>query len=134
MAKQRRKLFPCGHVGAGTYCHRCAQDAERRQAEQAQRAGERQQEQAWQQTFNDDPIDLRVLPNRSLVERARYILAAIRNGEGYQRFRGKCMTSNKEIVSVPLGYSYRLLFRRTPQGFQPLQCDSHETYNKRHYA
>lgn len=134
MAKRsRKKPFPCGHTGKGMYCHRCAQESRNRQTTRAQQDQARRQQQAWQQTFADDQIDLHILPQRQLVMQARTILAEIRASANYHQFKEKPLRYNRQIISIPLSYDYRLLFRKTKDGLIPLRCDSHETYNKRRY-
>lgn len=135
MARRRshKKTFPCGHTGLGTYCHRCAQQQQTHTPTPGQRKAQPEQRRRTP-IVADDPIDLRALPYPSLVERARTILAAIQNGEDYRQFNGKSLAYNKDIISIPLGYSYRLILRKTKEGLYPLSCDSHETYNKRRYG
>jgi hypothetical protein len=84
---------------------------------------------AWQATFDQDTIDLRRLPTRSLVCKARAILAQIAAGIPYTRFRGKRFHYDRTVISVPLGRDYRLLFRDEGGALRPLCCLSHEAYN-----
>lgn len=114
----RKRTFPCGHKGKGQYCHRCAQEQEAQS-----------RKQAWKDTFAQDPIDLTLLPTRSQVEKARTLLAAIRQGQPYTDFRGKRLHYDRTLISVPLSRDYRILFRDTGDGLLPLSCLSHETYN-----
>jgi hypothetical protein len=135
MAKRRsrKKTFSCGHVGKGQHCHRCEQEDEKRKEAQQRRMVQQQQQQAWRQTFDNDPINLRHLPQRVLVERARAIIAAVKSGVGYHEFDGKKLRQNDAIISIPLNYSYRLIFRRVGKRLEPLECLSHEAYNKQRY-
>jgi hypothetical protein len=114
----RKRTFPCGHKGRGQYCHRCAQEQEAQS-----------RKQAWKDTFAQDPIDLRCLPNRTQVEKARTLLAEIAQGRPYTDFRGKRLNHDRTLISVPLGLDYRLLFQDTGSGLLPLACLSHEAYN-----
>jgi hypothetical protein len=84
---------------------------------------------AWQATFDRDPINLRRLPTRTLVRKARAILDQIATGVPYTRFRGKRFRYDRTIISVPLGRRYRLLFQDEGGALHPLCCLSHEAYN-----
>jgi hypothetical protein len=84
---------------------------------------------AWQATFDRDPINLRRLPTRTLVRKARAILDQIAAGVPYTRFRGKRFRYDRTIISVPLGRRYRLLFQDEGGALHPLCCLSHEAYN-----
>lgn len=42
---------------------------------------------------------------------------------------GKILQRFPNVLSVPLGRRYRLLFRKTPMGFRFHACLSHEAYN-----
>ena len=114
----RKRTFACGHQGRGQYCHRCAQEQE-----------VAARKTAWKIRFEDDVIDLRHLPNRSLVDKARIILAQIKEGKPYTDFRGKRLNHDRTIISIPLSRDYRLLFRDEGGSLHPLQCLSHEAYN-----
>jgi len=124
-----KKLFPCGHKGSGQYCHRCAQDKAATDKAAAEKAEARAQKGAWEASFAADPVDLRCLPDRALVVKAREILAAIAAGDDYTRFHGKRLSLDRQVVSVPVGHRYRLLFRDEGGGLRPFACMSHESYN-----
>jgi hypothetical protein len=83
----------------------------------------------WKESFAHDVIDLRRLPTRPLVCKARAILAQIAAGIPYTRFRGKRFDYDRTVISVPLGRRYRLLFRDELGALYPLCCLSHEVYN-----
>ena len=84
----------------------------------------------WKQRFAHDPIDLRSLPSRSLVCKARHILAQIAAGTPYTCFRGKRFQDFRTTISVPLSRRYRLLFRDEQGTLRPLCCLSHAAYDK----
>ncbi|EDM75796.1 hypothetical protein PPSIR1_34687 [Plesiocystis pacifica SIR-1] len=83
----------------------------------------------WKATFADDPIDLQHLPQKSLVLRARAILEAVSNGAPWHQFNGKRLRHDRDVVSVPLGRRYRILFRTDDGSPQPVSVMSHESYN-----
>ena len=120
-----KKIFPCGHKGLGQYCHQC----QTAQVEAAHKEQAQLEKQVWKQDFKTDTVDLRILPNKLLVEKARSILIAIQNGEPYTTFKGKRMIYNRNIVSVPIGIDYRMLFEIKKVKLTPLSLMSHEDYN-----
>ncbi|HQC72553.1 MAG TPA: hypothetical protein PLE42_07520 [Candidatus Competibacteraceae bacterium] len=120
-----RKAFPCGHKGRGQYCHRCVQE-QRKQQEQEQVLQERQ---AWNELFKQDPIDLKILPARSLVEKARAIIEQIAQGAMYTAFKGKRMNHDRTVISIPLSRDYRLIYHETSTGYVPVSLMTHEAYN-----
>jgi hypothetical protein len=136
----RKKTFPCGHSGKGRFCHRCA--AEKAQQDATKASGHtngkdgaghdgdaKAEKEAWRETFEGDPISLKHLPNRGLVERARMILAEIDKGAPWHQFNGKRLQHDRNVVSVPLGRRYRILFRTDDGGPKPVEVLSHEAYN-----
>lgn len=128
-----RRSFPCGHQGKGQYCHRCRDEeraaAAREQARAVELAGRRADKQAWEASFAGDPIDLRGLQHREQVVKARELLQRIAGGEPYASLGGKRWESDRHIVSVPLGWGYRLVLRDEGGKLRPLACMTHEAYN-----
>jgi hypothetical protein len=121
-----RKHFPCGHAGKGQFCHRCAQE----QRETAAPSEESAEARAWKATFEADLIDLSAIQQyRALVEKARQIIGAIAGGASYTDFLGKRLQINRAVISIPVGQSYRLLYRDGGAGLEPLSLLSHERYN-----
>ena len=153
----RKKTFPCGHSGKGRFCHRCqaakqeqeavvlhAQDAgltgspvsngsngsNGKHHKRAEEDGEaKADKEAWRETFEADPIPLRHLPSRNLVIRARQILSEIGKGAPWHQFNGKRLQHDRNVVSIPLGRRYRILFRTDDGAPKPVEVLSHEAYN-----
>ncbi|MBK1640592.1 hypothetical protein CKO12_01595 [Chromatium okenii] len=122
MAKKR---FPCGHQGQGQYCHRCAQ-------EQNQTAKQEQTQiahQEWLALFESDPVNLRRLDNKQLIDKARKIINDIHAGVSYTHYKGKRMRYNRDIISVPVNRDYRLVFHTLEGKIQVYKLMSHEEYN-----
>ena len=121
-----KKTFVCGHSGKGKFCHRCANDAS--EAEKIRQAKARAK-QTKQVLVESDPIDLSALSHLpALQSKARSILSALANGADHRTFRGKGVNSTEnEIISIPVGNSHRMLYRRTP--FEPIALYTHEDYN-----
>ncbi|GAC1461054.1 MAG: hypothetical protein NVS2B14_06460 [Chamaesiphon sp.] len=118
---RRKKDFPCGHKGYGQTCHRCLQEGFAREQKQ-------QQKQAWENTFNQDPIDLRHLPAHVVI-RARIIIAGLQTQKNYRDFGGKRLRHNRSIVSIPVTRNYRMLCQDCGNFLLPQEVLSHEDYN-----
>jgi hypothetical protein len=141
----RKQTFPCGHTGKGRFCHRCenekrdSSDGESKpktESSGGQSARELDKadldkidKETWRETFEADPISLRHLPSKGLVQRARMILDEIGRGAPWHQFNGKRLQHDRTIVSVPLGRRYRILFRTDDGPPRPVEVLSHESYN-----
>lgn len=141
----RKQTFPCGHTGKGRFCHRCETEkrdsgegegkpkAEASAAHSAKDADkidlDKIDKETWRATFEEDPISLRDLPSKGLVQRARMILGEIQRGAPWHQFNGKRLQHDRTIVSVPLGRRYRILFRTDEGAPRPVEVLSHEAYN-----
>jgi len=125
---RRRKQFPCGHQGYGQVCHRCAQlqDAKAREATEREQA--RLERQQWQATFADDLIDLQGLP-KTIVLKARQVIAELVAGTDYRQFKGKRLNHDRSVISIPLTYDYRLICHDVGNRIEPRSVLSHEEYN-----
>ncbi len=120
-----RKQFACGHTGKGRWCHRCADRERKRESLVAAK-------QAWQAKLTAAPVPLDHCP-QAIAEKALEIMAALEGGESYMAFKGKRLKAmgRRDLVSIPLGWSYRLIMRcRFPRP-EFLEVLSHETYNTR---
>jgi hypothetical protein len=137
----RKQTFPCGHTGKGRFCHRCEnekrdEDKPKDEAVAGQSAREADKldpdkidKETWRESFEADPIPLRHLPSKGLVQRARMILDEIQRGAPWHQFNGKRLQHDRTIVSVPLGRRYRILFRTDDGTPRPVEVLSHEAYN-----
>ena len=135
-----KRQFPCGHSGRGQYCHRCDQEqkltaaAEREKQAQAEaaareRAARTAEKNAWRESLARDPIPMHDYPV-PVVEKAREVLAAVAAGAPYMQFGGKRLNYDRTLVSVPVGRSYRLVFRDRGGQLAPKELLTHEAYNK----
>lgn len=88
----------------------------------------RQEKQAWQASFADDPIDLTALP-KHVVIKARQIIEGLQNRRNYTEFGGKRLRHNRLIISIPITRHYRLLCRDCGNMLRPETVLSHEDYN-----
>jgi hypothetical protein len=131
----RKQTFPCGHTGKGRFCHRCESE-KRDSSEDSLTSGtadkidpDKIDKETWRESFEADPIELRHLPSKGLVQRARMILEEIQRGAPWHQFNGKRLQHDRTIVSVPLGRRYRILFRTDDGAPRPVEVLSHESYN-----
>ncbi len=120
---KRKRTFPCGHRGFGQFCHQCAKQEQGRRLK-------RQQKDEWKQTFAADPIDLTKLP-RNIVEKSREIIQALAEGRDYREFTGKRLQHDRNIVSIPVTRSYRMVCRVSNGTVTPARVETHEEYNSR---
>jgi len=118
---RRKKVFSCGHKGYGQICHRCAQT-------QTQWEQKRQQKNAWEATFDGDPIDLRPLPKK-VVLKAREIIQKLSDTQDYRIVHGKRLRHDRFVISIPVTRHYRLLCRDCGNLLVPEAVVSHEDYN-----
>lgn len=118
---RRKKKFSCGHKGYGQVCHRCAQvqnDWERKKQEKSE----------WEETFMQDPINLRELP-RNVVMKARSIIDGLQSQRNYRDFHGKRLRHNRFVISIPVTRNYRLICHDRGSFLTPEAVVSHEDYN-----
>ncbi len=118
---RRKKKFPCGHKGYGQVCHRCKQ-------QETNWEKKRQRKNAWEETFDEDPIDLRALP-KNVVIKARQIIQDLQSQKSYVDFRGKRLRHDRFVISIPVTRNYRLLCRDYGSFLNPEAVVSHEDYN-----
>jgi hypothetical protein len=116
------KTFPCGHQGKGQYCHRCKQKEDQKQAAAQERA-------AWNEKLSAAPIRLDHLP-RDVVERVLEVLQGLQQGKWAG---GKRLTKmgQRVIISIPIGWKYRLICKEKEGRLECLEVITHETYNQR---
>ena len=121
-----KRTFDCGHTGKGKYCHACATLAERKENERVAREAKRTEKM---RASDLDPIDLSCVAHLASVQReARSLLDRVRDGTHPYALKGKPIKSSKgQLVSVPVGRSYRLMFDAV--SLMPLELLSHESYN-----
>ena len=128
-----KKTFDCGHKGNGSYCHRCATENARKQADQlsadAVSRAKAEQKARLQARKVDDVLDLSLLDHiPSLQDSAREIIRSVQHKPDFRPFYGKRLAVvNNEITSVKVGDRYRLLF--ATESAAPLGIYSHESYN-----
>jgi hypothetical protein len=122
-----KRTFPCGHTGKGQFCHTCAAVEKSKHSQKLEREETRA---AKQRAAEEDHVDLSIVKHLSAVQRqARQILRRVRAGEHPFSLNGKLLRSTAgQVISVPVGRSYRLLFDAPT--LEPLQLLSHETYNR----
>jgi len=124
---RRKKTFPCGHRGFGSLCHACREKELAREREEAARRDARAAKRAVLQAA---PIPLDGLPF-PVAQKALEVIEAVTAGRPWQEFKGKKIESRRGLrIVVPLGWSYRLLFKwNGGGGLVPEEALSHEAYN-----
>jgi len=121
----RKKVFPCGHRGKGRYCHRCKQDEERL-------SKRKEAKYAWKKQVLSLPLDLEQLP-RDVVKKVMKVVEDLEKSGSYTDFKGKRLVhiGQREVISIPIGRSYRLICKDTGGSLEYLEVITHETYNNR---
>ncbi|MFM0123349.1 MULTISPECIES: DUF7682 family zinc-binding protein [Paraburkholderia] len=121
-----KRNFPCGHSGKGKFCHTCAAITKVKEAEMLARQKKRL---AQAELAAADQIDLSCVAHLpSLQREARLILSKVRDGTHPCALKGKPIrSSNGQLLSVPVGYAYRLMF--DCETLRPVRLLSHEAYN-----
>ncbi|MHB8252043.1 DUF7682 family zinc-binding protein [Acidithiobacillus sp.] len=134
----RKKHFDCGHSGLGRFCHRCAAakvlHRQPRPKSRDQFDPEVPTATCFTPADGGEKISLSALPTPGLTQKALSILAAIVDQRApYTQYGGKRMYFDRSIISVPLGYHYRLLLRELDDCRKiPIKIMSHEAYNHYH--
>lgn len=129
MAK-RKKTFPCGHKGYGTECRTCSQEQTVKEQTDSSVEDKKQQRAQWKDSFKQDVINLKDLPTKKLVLKARSILDTLSQQSCHFRdLKGKRLNYNRSIISVPIDNDYRILFKEENKELVPIKILSHEQYN-----
>ena len=104
-----KRNFPCGHSGKGKYCHACAAITTAKEAKMLARQHKRL---AKVESAAADPIDLSCVAHLPSVQKeARLVLSKVRDGTHPCALKGKPIrSSNGQVLSVPIGCAYRLMF------------------------
>ncbi len=121
----RKKTFPCGHRGKGAFCHRCKQEEEIHQKKLKRKS-------AWNEKIKSSPIDLSHLPKK-VAEKTLSIIEMISTGVNYHSLKGKRLVSmrQREVISIPVGWSYRLICFEKDGALNVVEVLSHEDYNNK---
>jgi hypothetical protein len=121
-----KKTFECGHSDKGQFCHTCAAIAKANANAREERERKRE---AKRQAAANDVLDLSIVDHLATVQReARELLVKVSNGVHPYALKGKALQSTRgQVLSVPVGRSYRLLFDAPT--LTPLRLVSHEAYN-----
>lgn len=128
LCRNEKKTFPCGHKGYGQICHRCTHNQVVERVSLQNQTAKRQAKQAWLASFEQDPIDLSMLP-KHVVLKARQIIAELQHHCNYTDFGGKRLRHDRFIISIPITRHYRMLCRDCGNILVPQAVLSHEDYN-----
>ena len=91
-------------------------------------AEKRQEKMAWEESFANDPIDLKSLPTH-VVLKSRTIIAGLNQKQDYREFGGKRLRHNRKIISIPITRNYRMICHHDGSLTIPQAVLSHEDYN-----
>ena len=78
--------------------------------------------------FNERGIQAERIPGNVLAK-AQKLIQKIERGVPYTTFRGKRLSCNRNMISIPVGRKWRMLARDSPEGIQIFAVVSHGTYN-----
>jgi hypothetical protein len=122
-----KKQFPCGHIGKGQYCHLCK---ERDDAYEQKRAEKRAEKQAVEQAI-DVGVNMEGIPV-PVAMKAADIIRKLQAGTPYMMLHGKRLAEwDRNIISVPVGWSHRIICNDVSGKCVPVEVLSHEKYNGR---
>jgi hypothetical protein len=68
---------------------------------------------------------------RMILVKARSIITRLEAGTPYWKLRGKRLQSNRRVISIPVGPSWRILAQDTGGRVRAQQVLSHSSYNHR---
>lgn len=67
---------------------------------------------------------------KPIVVQAESVVAKIQAGATMADVKAHYMRHDRRLVSVPIGYRYRLLCRAEKTGMVPIELMTHEAYNR----
>lgn len=78
--------------------------------------------------FDQRGIQAERIPGNVLAK-AQKLIQKMERGVPYTTFRGKRLSCNRNMISIPVGRKWRMLARDSPEGIQIFAVISHATYN-----
>lgn len=125
----RKKAFPCGHSGRGRECHLCAEEARRIREIMEARERKSAEKAAWRKLLMDGPEGIDRIPVKEQEETLR-LVQLLEGGEPWHLLGGKRLKEggNREVISIPVSYSYRLVCRETAGKVAAFKVMSHSDY------
>lgn len=121
----RKNTFSCGHIGKGSYCHRCRE-------EKKQKRKELQARSAWERRLDASPVQLDKVP-RKIAEKTLDVIAKLEKGIPYSALNGKRLGTmgQRNVISLPIGRRYRLVCGDGDGAWKYIEVLSHEKYSNR---
>ncbi len=116
-----KKRFTCGHLGNGSYCHRCKQEEEEKK---------RKKEVVKEKEIFDPRIDIQ-LP-KAAARKANKLLKEIEKATHYREINGKKLKLDNGIITVRLSRKYRMIFRSVKKKLSFVKITDHGTFDKEH--
>ena len=117
-----QKTFPCGHKGLGQYCHRCHNKTQEIEAKKQKREERLSKQKSL-------PVNVKGLPEH-IVKKGLKKIAKIEGGAVHTAIGGKKLSNRSDIVTVPLGPTYRLILSKDGKAIEPEAILSHQKYNR----
>lgn len=107
------------------FCHRCKQEEEINERRLKRKS-------AWNEKVKSSPIDISHLPKK-VAEKTLSVIEIISEGKSYHALKGKRLASmrQREVISIPVGWSYRLICIERNGTFDFVEVLSHEDYNNK---
>ena len=120
-----KKLFPCGHAGKGKYCHRCEQKLT------AAKLATKHIAPVYAAGSAEGVLPGSESAPKATKAKAQEVARQIREGTSVSFFKGQRLRHDRSIISIPIGYSWRLVCLDTEGGVEVKGLFTHEEYNKR---
>ena len=79
--------------------------------------------------FTERGIQAEKIPG-NILAKAQKLIQKIERGVSYTTFRGKRLTCNRSLISIPVGRKWRMLAMDKPEGVQVFAVLSHANYNQ----
>lgn len=79
--------------------------------------------------FTDRGIQAERIPG-NILAKAQKLIQKMERGVSYTTFRGKRLSCNRSLISIPVGRKWRMLAIERPEGIQVLAVLSHAKYNQ----
>ena len=126
----RKKAFPCGHSGRGRECHFCAEEAKRVSKIEEARERNSAEKAARRKLLMDGPEGIDRIPAKEQAETLR-LVQILEAGEPWHHLGGKRLKEAgcREIISIPVSYSYRLVCSETGGKVTAFKVMSHSDYS-----
>ena len=131
MAAQKTK-FPCGHRGKGTRCHICGQIEKERREKEEKRLARAREKDARKNQLESGPRGIEKVP-AAVQDATLKIVHLLEAGTRWFTLGGKRLKEMgaREVISVPVCSSYRLICREDGARLEIVEVMSHQDYSSK---